>query len=527
MIYDAFGREIPDDPRRPVEGQFVRWEPTDRYQPQPSVGMSPESLTALLNKANQGEPKEQALLSREILEKDWDTLSAIGTRCASVLADEWCCEPPEGLEDDPTAMKIADAANVMLQSCVGEGELLGTEGLLSHMLGALLPGYAVAEIIWQPGGKGIAGFNPVLSEAITFRNSLPPLLATNNHPEGIPLLARKFVVHRHRALSGDATRGGLIRPLGWMFCFSQFNIKNQLRFVEKFGMPFVAARVEDGEWDKSRSVLASIIRNFGTDGGGVFTKAVELELLQAAQGDGEVFFRSAQYWREAKTLVIQGQLATSSQGGGLSSNNAQENVRNDLTLGDQAQVARSMRASVLQPWTIFNFGEGAPVPCFKFEREEERDDELRSKVFVNLKNAGWRATQKAVQDEFGIEVEPVESAPALAMTETSLPARQMALSKANDAIVGAALKRLAAEPAIAGEWLRPLADVMDEAFAGLSLTDPADAKTGLKRLRARLNDLPAIAAAMKSGKLEGLLSEAMFAADANGRAATVDGLKRG
>ena len=530
MIYDWAGRPLTEaDSKQPISGQLVHWENVDRYQPQQTPGMSPESLTALLELANQGEPRYQALLAKEILEKDWDTIAHVGVRSAAVTGEAWCVRPPRGMENDATAIKIAEHAEEDLRGVNPSNRaLLDTQGLLNHLMGGLLPGYMPAEIIWADGGAGFEGFNPILAEAVTFRFSETPKLWTYQQPLGIELAPNKFVVHVHRPLSGDATRGGLIRPLGWMFLMSMYGVKNLVRFVEKFGMPFVTARVDETDFDKSRAVLGSLIRNFGSNGGGVFTKAVELQLLEAVNSGGDVFFATAKYWGDAKKLVILGQLASSGESGGLSGGDAQSEVREDLRDHDVKQIERSMRQDLLRPWTMFNHGADAPVPEFHIESEEDEDLEGRSKVYVNLANAGWRVKQKNIEEQFGVEVEPVASAatqPASVMLTDAARSRvqnQHALRAANDVLVGRAVTA-AARDRVMNPLLAPIIDAMDEAFAGLSLNDAADAKKGLARLREILGKNAAFDV-MKSDALESLLSGVLFAADANARAARADDL---
>lgn len=533
MLYDATGREIPEQAGRPVERQLTRWEPSDRFQTDPSVGMTPESLASVLNQAAQGDPQNQALLARSIIEKDWDVQAAIGVRCAAVEGTDFDVVTPDGLEEDTSAKGIADAAKRMLAACIGGKGLMGFHEWIGHKMGALLPGYACAEILWRNGGAQIAGFAPIASDAITFRDSQEPLIDTRSAGP-LPLLPNKFTFHRHRAASGDATRGGLIRPLGWMFMFRMFGVKNMLRLVEKVGMPFVAAKVDENDYDKTRAELAYLIRNFGSDGGGVFTKAVEIELLEAANADGAIQFKLLEYFKSATQVVVLGQLASSGEGGGLSLGTAQDNVRQDLLESDCRQIARTVRQDILQPWVMFNYGADAPVPEFKFRLEEEADLDAKAKIFETLSRTGWRVRQRVVEKEFGVEVEPVPatSSPFAPMEDrTPEAARRSRLKLQQDArgaadrIVTEALDECRRDTTIATTWLAPLMDAVEEAFAGLPKeAGPEQTAAALKRLRSLLADGGKVFGKMDTAKLEDLLSRAAFAADTNGRIASAEAL---
>jgi len=372
MLYDWTGKPISEDQIRRGAGakRLVRWEAIDREHTDASRGLTPARLDLLLRQANGGDPESQARLSLEIEEKDWDSSQALSTRRAAVEGTAWHVEP--GAEDDSKAAEIAAAAEEMLKAEVAvddDDDVVDFEGCVAHLLTGILPGYAWTEILWDTSAGSIAGYVLGQTAAITFDKSKAPKIKTTATPSGLPMVPNKFVWHVHRARSGDATRGGLIRPLGWMYLFGNLAVKDLLRFVEKFGMPFVAARIDDRAWEKDRDRIKYLIENFGSDGGAVFSKAVELEMLDAVDSAGEVYFRLLEYMGNAKEKVILGQTATSGDAGGFSKGQAQENVRQDIREADCKAVARTVRKDILKPWTMINYGADAPVPAFRFEYE--------------------------------------------------------------------------------------------------------------------------------------------------------------
>jgi phage gp29-like protein len=370
------------------------------------------------------------------------------------------------------------------------------------------------------------------------------------------MLLNKFVFHRHGARSGDATRGGLIRPLGWMFLFPQLGIKNLMRFVEKFGMPFVSARVDESAWEKDRTKIAYLIRNFGSDGGAVFSKAVELNFIETATSGGDVYFKLMDYFSAAKQRVIQGQTASSGDAGGFSKGQPQENVRQDILRSDCETVARTVRAQILRPWTVFNYGSDAPVPELFFDLEESEDLEAKSRTILNLTNAGYRPTAEQVSSDFGMEIEDVGQparGPALTLgadgaeqrraqqaaplrSRAVLARRRVLAAQAHDAseqVAETALDRILGDRELSADWLGPVQDAIDEALAGLP--DPADPattpevlaaseRTFRDRLGALIEGQPKLYRAMDSRRLEDEITQAMFAGDTNGRLQAVSGI---
>ncbi|MCX7007496.1 MAG: DUF935 family protein [Kiritimatiellaeota bacterium] len=545
MLYDWAGNPIENPTVKQLQDRagerMVHWEPVDRSYADVSRGLAPRDLDMILLAANNGDTHAQQHLCLEIEEKDFQTAAALSVRRAAVQGLEHHCEPPAGLEDDATAKEIAAEADRMLQkiSAVeslkpGEVSFADEEtftGALGEMLGALLPGYHCMEILWQPGGAGIKGFATLPVQNIIFRMSRDPLLWSRSNPTGFPLAPFKFVFHRHKARSGDMARGGLIRPLGWLFCFERMGEKNLLRFTERYGMPFNLWRIDDNTWKTERNALKGLIQNFGSDGGAIVTKAVEAQLLESSN-TGDLFFKLLEYFGEWKTKTIIGQLASSAAGGGLSGGDAQSQVREDILASDCRQVSATVRRDILRPWVLFNYGEAAPVPEFVFQIARKRDLKSLSEVVLNLKNAGKTVTDQYIEDTFSVELEEPASEPpavgpvtppgatdagsvtrpttaaagdggaapgtgaitALAAKDAatrppSAPADARAYADAiaarsqrtaaaaaaqaaNEKIAGAALEKATTDKKLLAEWLGPIAAALAEALAALPEPNP-------------------------------------------------------
>ena len=545
MIYDWAGRPI-DNPTvaqlqvRAGE-RMVHWEPVDRSYADVSRGLEPRILDSILLAANNGDTHAQQHLCLEVEEKDFQSAAALNVRRAAVMGLEHHCEPPQGMEDDKLAQEIAEDADDMLSrvSAVetmqpGEVSFADEEtftGQLGEMLGGLLPGYSCQEILWEEGGTGIKGFATLPVQNIIFRMSREPLIWSRSNPTGFPLAPFKFVFHRHKARSGDMARGGLIRPLGWLFAFERMGMKSLLRFTERYGMPFFLARLDDNSWKTERGVISQLVRNFGSDGGAVLTKAVEAELLET-HSTGDVFFKLCEYLGDWKTKTVIGQLASSAAGGGLSGGDAQSQVRKDILASDCRQLAATVRRDILRPWVLWNYGEQAPVPQFVFAIARDRDLTGLSQVVLNLHNAGKNVTDQYVEDTFSVELEeqpaagaevrgqqsdgsrgeskavdgdggaapgtgavtaanakgqqptppstitPKPSAPdarAYADTiakRTRSTAAATAAQAANNKISDTALQKITADARLLAEWLGPIAEALAEAIAELPEPNP-------------------------------------------------------
>jgi phage gp29-like protein len=420
MLYDPQGRPIPEAPAvAPATGRTCIAEPADRRDPDVSRGLTPTKVDAILTAANSGDLADQSRLAFELEEKNWDISQAIQTRRLAVLGIPWTIEPGD---DTPAAAKAAEllAAELAATGHPNEGIDSFSE-LLNDLLSALLPGFAVSEIVWGPGGT-ILGFAYIDQRHLSFRDSLStPRLITRDAPQGIELPPRKLVIHRLRRRGPDVARAGLIRPLAWLHCFANINIKDLLSFIERYGMPFVVAKVDQESWTTERNVLRSLIRNFGPSGGGLFTKAMEIELLQAANNTGDVYFKLLDYLAQAITKVVLGQLGTSGEGG-WSNNGAQSQVRQDILEGDCTALATTVNSQLVAVWAEFRLADGVAAPVFTFHSEPPENTKSLAETLSQLNTAGLEADAEEMSNRFGFKLTRRPQLPAsMPFSSRSLP----------------------------------------------------------------------------------------------------------
>jgi len=389
----------------PAPGRWIAAEPNDRARGLQTGEYTPSNAARILEAANDGDIAELAIAAREIQERNWEVILAMQVRKSAVTGLEWTVEPGD---ERPDSGKAAEAFACALRKCGAEPGLVSFHGLTELLMDAVVAPLAAAEIVWGPGGS-LAGFRSVGGWNFTYRGSESPLLTTSEHPEGIPLPPNKFIVHTHGG-AGDPARSGLIRTLLWLHVFQNYPVKDLVSFVERYGMPFVVAKVDRNAWENERGVMRNLIRSFGPNGGGVFTKSTELELLQASNSGGDVYFKLLEYTSRAITKVILGQLASSSDSGGLSGGDAQSRVRSDLLEADARSLEATIRSQLAVPWTRFNFGDGAAVPVLRFRNSAQEDRAVFAGIVETLHRAGLDADPGEISARFGISLRRTENA---------------------------------------------------------------------------------------------------------------------
>ena len=410
-------------------------ETSDRNDPESVRGLTPEVIDRIMADANSGDTRDQCRLAADLLEKNADIMQAFATRKNAVIGCPWHLEPGDGSD---AAGKAAAALEKELREC-GDGSDADTfEDLLEDLLGALLPGFAVSEILWKNGGS-IAGFHHIAQTNFTFADSFTPKLITRDHPLGLELPRQRIIFHKVRFHGGDPARGGMIRPLAWLHCFKQLNEKDLLGFIERHGMPFIAAMVDETAFNTEKNAVKRLIRNFGSSGGGIFTKNVELKLLECST-TGDVYFRLLEYLDAAVSKVILGQTASSGDSSGLSKGDAQSKVRQDILEGDCRTLQRVINSQLIKPWMQFNFGETVADPLLVIECAAPEDEVAKANVLKTLYEAGFEADAAEVSEAFGWKLtkretsDPKGPASQTGPTEDSDAAHTLNLKQKYDAM---------------------------------------------------------------------------------------------
>ena len=360
--------------RRPTEGVWANSDPRERSLLGDITIRTPDEVRRILNAAAAGNTRDQCRLSREIEEKNESIFHALDTRRNALTGCEWDIEPGD---DSPAAKAAAEQFKAELLAA-GDHGLDSFADLVNDLMGALIPGFAVSEIVWGAGGK-LLGFNAVEQEDITFYNSFTPLLATRDNPHGEPLMADKFIFHHYRKRGKDPARGGLIRPLAWLYCFGSVNVKNLLMFVERYGMPFWLVKVGPESWESDRLELMRIIKQIGSGGGAVVKNTTDISATQAPNVTGDSYFKLLEYLEKQIAKVLLGQSATSSDGGGWSNDGAQSQVRQDILEADCRWVENTVNHQLARPWARFNFG-AVPPPRLVINCQPPEDEKLAAET---------------------------------------------------------------------------------------------------------------------------------------------------
>ena len=401
-ILDQYGKELKTG--APIRGEIAVDTLRNRYSTYPSSGMTPEKLAGVLREGDMGNVARQAELFEEMEEKDCHLASILGTRKMAVSGLRWEVLPASDSREDK---KIAAAAKEMFDS------LESLRDTLFDILDAAGKGFSMGEIMWDPtpAATWIREIKWVHQKKFTFyaveRTLTYPRLLTDASPLlGEELPANKFVFHRHRARSGITPRGGLLRPVSFMWLFKNFDIKDWLIFNDLYSVPMRIGKYKPGSAPDEINILKSATLNVAVDAAAVISDNTVIELLEAKnRGDSQAFQALADFCDRAMTKAVLGHTgAAESTAGKLGSEDQAKEVRQDILEADAEALETCIKFQVLKPWVGFNFGWDKGIPKFKLHYEAPEDLEKAAKVYgILVKDMGFGGIPEShIYDRFGI-----------------------------------------------------------------------------------------------------------------------------
>ena len=349
-------------------------------------------IRRLLSAANEGAPSELAALYRNLLEKEPTVTAHMQTRILAVLACDWTIQGTD-------ARRTAEVRAIL--------EKAGLHALMRHLLDALALGYSGAAIIWGEGGADISAFRKIDPSNWQFDLSGNPALMTVSgkirslaeyHPN-------QFVLHSHKLQSGISSRGGLLRPLVWLYFFKHYAMRDRARYLEKFGIPFIIAKIRDDDFENEsvRSAILQSLAKIGSDGTGVVTEGSELQILNPSGGTSSDYQSWMDYIDKLFALLILGQTASSDSASGFSKGQIQENVRRDILEADCRNLMETVNAQILAPLERFRYGTAGTL-AFTLDYSSPENLTEKAQIVKTLTDSGFALSPEWIEKTFKIEL---------------------------------------------------------------------------------------------------------------------------
>jgi len=391
----------------PVVGRVVVPRPVDSVRDYPSAGLTPSRLATILREADDGSLATAMQLFEEMEEKDAHLFAVANMRRLALTGLEWeivsAADARPGLD-----RSLADEA-----AAYARDVLTGIDSFdetLQHLSLAIGRNISLAEVVWDFDHGEL---RPVELAAVDFTRIVfdeldRPRVLTDDHPrDGIEISPNKFIVHTPHSVSGHPQRGGLLRVTAMVYLAKNLALKDWMIFAEVFGMPVRIARYEPSATPEEKRELLRMLETRGSNAVGIFSRAVELQVIEANRGTGgPPYERLIEFLNREMSKAWLGQTLTtdiSGQSGSVAATQVHEQVRQDVLADDIAKEARTIRRDLLGPITQLRFGPDAPVPYFRRKlRQVATARELADLLDSAVNRLGMRVPQSWVHERLGM-----------------------------------------------------------------------------------------------------------------------------
>ncbi len=453
-LYDAFGREVDTERLRDEQAAPTMTGIRNIYSSMhPSVGLTPERLSAILREAEFGDPFLYLELAEEMEEKDLHYLAVLNTRKQAVSQLD--------LEVQPASNDKADLRAAALVRAMLANDALDLASAIIDILDAIGKGFSATEIVWDSSNREWFPrrlrwrdprwfmFDWVSGEELLVRslNNEGPSIAVDGEaaargshfkgaglygalrgdigiqPMTAPLLPYKFIVHIAKAKAGLPIRGGLARAAGWSYLFKNYVLKDWVTFAEVYGQPLRVGKYGAGATEQDKETLLQAVANIGTDAAAIVPDSMLIEFTEARQsGSVELYQSFCQYLDAQVSKVVLGQTLTTEVAAGAGSRAAAEvhdTVRRDILSADARRLAATLNRDLIRPIVDLNLGPRANYPRLQLGVADDGDVSEFVDLVTKLADHGARIGQQAVLDRLGI-AQPEAGEPVLHPSRTPI-----------------------------------------------------------------------------------------------------------
>jgi phage gp29-like protein len=435
-LYDAYGREVDTGMLREEQAAPTMAGVRNIYSVMhPSIGLTPERLTGIMQQAEFGDPYLYLELAEEMEEKDLHYLAVLGTRKNAVAQLDLIVRAASSGAEDQRA-----AAMVREMICEGPIQL---DSVLFDVLDAVGKGFSATEIMWDTSGREWFpaqlkwrdprwfAFDWISGEEIlvrTLKGEIIPVEGdaaatqpTHFGGEGIlsslrggigiqpmtaPLAPYKFVRHFAKAKAGLPIRGGLARAAGWAYLFKNYILKDWVTFAEVFGQPLRVGKYHPGASEKDKQALLSAVSRIGTDAAAIMPESMVIEFTEAHQnGSSELYQTFCQYLDAQVSKAVLGQTLTTEMprsGGSRAAAQVHEGVRRDIMNADARRLAATLARDLVRPIVELNMGPQRQYPKIELGLPDDSDVKVFAEIVAMLADRGLRVGQKTILDKLGI-----------------------------------------------------------------------------------------------------------------------------
>ncbi len=377
---------------------FIEWADVNR------VGMA-------IRSAKGGGTQPLFALYRDIILSDSHIQSELSKRKLAVIGDTMRVIPY-----DKKSQADIEAATFCERQIY---ELKGWKMALAHLLDGVLFPVSVAEKVFTREGAGyrIGDIGRVPAYLLDYSEGNLHILNTKDNGEvgdGIHYPdPYRYIIHRGHLLSTPDQFGGPMRSLIYWWLASTMSRDWWVRFLERYGTPFILTKYapgNEGDRNLALAAMSAATRTFGL----AVSNTTEVEIKEATKTGPDAYAAFMAVAQREKSKLILGQtLSAQTDSTGLGSGVAdlQGEVREDIRQFDASMLAETIRDQLLTQIVKINRLPGRP-PYIVWGGASNASKKATAELLGAVRAAGLRPADSALEsisEDIGFDVERDDS----------------------------------------------------------------------------------------------------------------------
>jgi phage gp29-like protein len=339
----------------------------------------------------------------EVFDKDTTIASTIEVLASSVLGREQVWEADE---ETPGATEIREAHETYLRDL--ESEWGFRQALNSLLVGAVLHGFSVVEVMWQLKDSMVVPRAYMHRHPGLFAFDADGALYYRDEAGAFaPAPAGKFIVFRLGSLYSNPYAISPVFNLRYKAKFKRDVEKAWVEYSEKYGSPLGVAKIASSatNWKQRAANMRNILRNLAREWGIVLSSDESIE-FQARNGgqSGSPHKDLIEYFNAEQMRRLIG--STLSMAESRYGNRAMGEVHQQTASRRSAPLAlglaESIQRGLCRPFRILNWGENAPATRFKIDIDEGQDVKLALEIVRLTAELGMEISIEQVREWFGL-----------------------------------------------------------------------------------------------------------------------------
>lgn len=359
--------------------------------------MSPERLGMIMRGADQGETLEWQLVASK-LEMNYSHYRA-------VLAKRRRRIRAQPITIMPASDEGAYPAHAELVQDWLETEVL--QEALYDITDAIGRGFSVSEIIWDSKPGRVVPSTIMFREARFFEIDVldgeTVLLRTELGYQ--PLQPHKFIVHKHKDISGQLIRSGLHRAVAFLWMFSHYTLRDWALFTQGYGLPIRLGKYGPEASDNDKKVLKRAVFSIAGDIAAIVPKSMDVEFVdQPDKKAGTELYEKRLDWlnREVSKLVLGGTAGTEAINGGHAVGREHRAGEDDVCEHDCQLIQTTLTRQLVQTMVAFSFGPQDKYPTVQIGQPQQVDLAAVIDGVTDLAGLGLTVKASEIRDRLGL-----------------------------------------------------------------------------------------------------------------------------